>query len=174
MHDPSDAASPPAGAPARRVWAEVFGCQMNKLDAQISLEAFLRAGYRPASSADEADVVVFFTCAVRQHAEDRVFSRLGKYARAKRARPDLAVVFAGCVAEEHGAQLLARFPFLDVVCGTRHFPSLPDLVASARAGGPVTAVGEGPAVYDRRSHLDPRPAAAYVSVMRGCSLACAY
>ncbi len=174
MHDTDTPTVQPETTPPRRVHAEVFGCQMNKLDAQIGLETLLRDGYVRGRDADAADVVIFFTCAVRQHAEDRFFSNLGAYVHEKKRRPGLTVVVAGCVAEEHGAALLRKFPFVDLVCGTRHFQRLPELLAQVRPGAPVVAVGDASVTYVRRASLDPRPAQAYVSVMRGCSLACAY
>ena len=176
MRTTDDALLPPAdhAQSPRRVHAEVFGCQMNKLDAQIGLEALLRAGCVRAENIADADTVVFFTCAVRQHAEDRFFSNLGTYERWKARGPGRLVAVAGCVAEEHGAELLRQFPFVDLVCGTRHFHRLPELLARVRPAAPVVATGEAGVTYARRRSLDPRPAQAYVSVMRGCSLACAY
>jgi tRNA-2-methylthio-N6-dimethylallyladenosine synthase len=172
MSDANDPARPPDAA--RPVYAEVFGCQMNKLDAQITLEHLLRDEYRLVDTPKEADIVLFFTCAVRQHAEDRFFSRLGAYARVKERRPGLTIAVCGCVAEEHGAALRHRFPFVDVLCGTRHFPRLPALIREAQAGAAVTAVGERAVTYTRAQNLAGRPAQAFVAVMRGCSLNCTY
>ncbi|HAK94252.1 MAG TPA: tRNA (N6-isopentenyl adenosine(37)-C2)-methylthiotransferase MiaB [Planctomycetes bacterium] len=176
MRSTDDGTPPSEGRPQapRRVHAEVFGCQMNKLDAQIGLEALLDGGCVRADGADDADIIVFFTCAVRQHAEDRFFSNLGAYERRKARRPGLLIAVAGCVAEEHGGTLLRKFPFVDLVCGTRHFHRLPELLAQVRPAAPIVATGDASVTYARRRSLDPRPAQAYVSVMRGCSLACAY
>ncbi len=174
MIDPVDRTIDPTAPSRRTVYAEVFGCQMNKLDAQIALETLFRHDVRQVEVPHEADIALFFTCAVRQHAEDRFLSRLGSYARVKERRPELTIVVCGCVAEEHGAALLKRFPFVDVVCGTRNFHRLPDLIDQAAPGKPVAAVGENAVMYDRHENLDVRPAQAYVAVMRGCSLHCTY
>jgi tRNA-2-methylthio-N6-dimethylallyladenosine synthase len=158
----------------RAVYAEIFGCQMNKMDGQIALETLLGRGYRLVRQVRDAGLVLFFTCAVRQHAEDRFFSRLGAYARIKEQRPDLVIAVCGCVAEEHGASILERFPFVDIVCGTRHFHELPELVGAARPGNPVAAVGEGTVTYARTRNLGIPAAQAYVEIMRGCDLSCTY
>ena len=156
------------------IYAEVFGCQMNKLDSQLALETFLASDHRVVREPAEAEVLIFFTCAVRQHAEDRFFSRLGAYRRLKERKPEIKIAVCGCVAEEHGKAIIDRYPFVDVVCGTRHFPRLPELIRSARPGEPVVAVGETTISYSRRRNLDSRPTQAYVAVMRGCDLNCTY
>ena len=163
----------PTTAP-RRIYTETFGCQMNKLDAQITLEELFRHNYALVDDRAEADVVLFFTCAVRQHAEDRFFSRLGAYGRRKENRPDLKIVVCGCVAEEHGSAILERFPFVDVVCGTRNFHRLPELIDEASSARQLAVVGERAVVYSRSRNLDTRPAQAFVAVMRGCDLNCTY
>ncbi len=155
-------------------FTEVFGCQMNKLDAQVTCELLQQQGFRTAADPSEADAVVFFTCCVRQHAEDRFFSRLGRYKQLKQKKPQLKIAVCGCIAEEHGEALLERFPFVDVVCGTRQFHRLGELLSAATPGNPVCAVGEGFVSYRRSKNLNSMPAQAYVAIMRGCSLHCTY
>ncbi len=156
------------------VYLEVFGCQMNKLDAEIALEALRNRGYRRTASPEEADAALFFTCAVRQHAEDRFFSHLGRSKFWKKRNPQLKVVVAGCIAEHHGPEIIRRYPYVDIVCGTRNFPRLPDLIRQRREAGGVVATGDRVVSFTRTGNLGPIPQQAYLNVMRGCSLRCSY
>jgi tRNA-2-methylthio-N6-dimethylallyladenosine synthase len=154
-----------------------FGCQMNKYDSELVLERFLARGYRVAEQAEQASVVLFNTCSVREHAEERVYSYLGALKDLKRERPDLVVGVVGCMAQREGAQVLKRAPLVDLVVGTREFPQLPELVDEVRATGrPRVAVDEGPTVEgaERPAPAAARARHAYVAVMRGCDLNCTY
>lgn len=175
--------SPPARSPdaggdppiEKRVHFEVFGCQMNKLDAELMLATLLDHGYVLTGDIDRAGVILFNTCAVRQHAVDRVFSKIGRLRLRKKREPHLVIGLLGCVAQHEGKELLRRFPHLDLVCGTAEFLRLPELIEAARKGGPVTALDlRAPVRIERRRNLGPHPAQAYVSVMRGCDQACTF
>ena len=174
--DPA-AIDPSAGeAPAaRRVYFEVFGCQMNKLDAELMLSALLDRGYVLTPDATRAGVILYNTCAVRQHAEDRVFSNLGRLRRRKEREPDLVIGLLGCTAQHAGREILRRFPHVDIVCGTGEFLRIPELIETARREGPVVAVDlENEVKFPARRNLGPRMAQAYVSVMRGCDQTCSF
>ncbi len=168
---------PPEGeAPVeKRVYFEVFGCQMNKLDAELMLAALMEHGYVLTSDPDRAGVILYNTCAVRQHAEDRVFSNLGRLRLRKRRHPDLVIGLMGCIAQHAGKDVLRRFPHVDIVCGTAEFLRLPQLIETARQKGPVVAIDLAQEVkHSARRNLGPRPAQAYVSVMRGCDQTCSF
>jgi len=157
---------------------ETFGCQMNKLDSQLLATALARAGHEPAASAKEADLIIFNTCSVRQHAENKVYSRVGALARGKRdaASPPVLVIM-GCMAQKEGQRLLDRFPELDVVVGTRAFVRLPEFLDEIRAGaGPILALDGDPALPQEGplAPLVPGAKRAFVSIMRGCENYCAY
>ncbi len=168
----------------RKYFLHSYGCQMNKLDSEL-VEARLRdAGYTAADRETEADVVLLNTCSVREHAEDKVWSRLGRLRLQKQQRPDLVVGVLGCMAQEHRRKLQARMPHVDLVVGPSAFGDIEAKVAQARAarrpdtrrGAGVLAVDDG--VSGDRIRRDPRVrphrSQAYVSVMRGCNMPCSY
>ncbi len=154
-----------------------FGCQMNKLDSELVAEALTAAGYSLTDNEDDAGVIIFNTCSVRAHAEQRVLSRVGALKRRKQRNPGLLIVVMGCFAQRTGEELLRRLPHVDLVCGTRQFPRLPELIEQARSG-PLVITAEAtltaPGVLDahgRALHHGPQ---AFVSVMRGCNNFCTY
>jgi tRNA-2-methylthio-N6-dimethylallyladenosine synthase len=165
-----------AAAPARRVWIEAFGCQTNLLDGEFALGDLRRLGYGPASGPGDADLLVFNTCSVRQHAEDRVWSRLGALARRKRTDPSLLVAVMGCMAQREGEELLRRAPVVDVVVGTRRYGDLARLVAEAEATGRrLLCTGTGGFAEPARDVSVRRDRhRGWVSVMRGCVHRCSF
>src|SRR5262249_44635107 len=110
-----------------------YGCQMNKLDSELVESRLRQRGYRPAASEAEASVVLLNTCSVRQHAEDRVWSKLGVLRQRKRREAGLVVGVLGCMAQEHRRFLLARMPHVDLVVGPSAFGDIDDKVDAARA-----------------------------------------
>ena len=156
------------------VLIHTYGCQMNKLDSEIVCEALVRAGYRLVEDEAEADVVLFNTCSVRDHAEQRVFSNVGALKRLKRRNPELIVGVMGCMAQRLGREIIRRAPVVDLVCGTRMFPHIARLLDRA-AVAPVVAVDEDPLPdLAREGRERAAPHAAFVSIMRGCDNFCAY
>ncbi|RMH01325.1 MAG: tRNA (N6-isopentenyl adenosine(37)-C2)-methylthiotransferase MiaB [Planctomycetota bacterium] len=168
-----------AGSPRTRSFhLRVFGCQMNFYDGELIRAAFARRGWRESRDPDRADLHLFHTCSVREHAEERVHSLLGALKRAKRERPELVVGVVGCMAEREGRELFEREPHVDLVCGSRRFPELPDLVERVLGGEErVLALGEGEAPVDaavRDLGGHPGGPTAQVAVMRGCDLNCSF
>ncbi len=158
----------------RRVFIRTFGCQMNKLDSELALESLLMAGYERADSLDDADVILFNTCSVRQHAEDKVYSHVGALKRRKRRDPNLIIGIVGCMAEKEGERLFARAGHVDLVCGPQHMAELPRLVQECAAGGArVLAVGAGQTALDRPRRLRAAPHA-FLAIIRGCNNFCSY
>jgi len=123
-----------------RVHITVYGCQMNRLDGELVAEVLRRSGAEIVADAEAADVLLYVTCAVRGHAENRVFSNLGALAARKKREPRLVVGLLGCMAQEHGAKMRERAPVVDIVCAPGRLAELPDLVARARAGKPAIAL----------------------------------
>ena len=140
----------------------VFGCQMNVYDGELMRAAFLKRGWREAAEDEPAALYLFHTCSVREQAEERVHGLLGELRRRKREAPDTVVAVVGCMADREGVALFEREPHVDIVCGSRHFPRLPDLVERV-VGGEERVCELGDAV--ERVHL---------AVMRGCDLNCTY
>jgi tRNA-2-methylthio-N6-dimethylallyladenosine synthase len=172
-----------------------YGCQMNKLDSELVESKLRQRGYEPARSEADASVVLLNTCSVRQHAEDRVWSKLGTLRVRKRTEPQLVVGVLGCMAEEHKRYLLSRMPHVDLVVGPSAFGDIDETVEKAReknhqiatqreparqkrevAGAGLLAVGQGKSgdAILRDVRVRPHRSQAFVSVMRGCNMPCTY
>ena len=172
-----------------------YGCQMNKLDSELVEARLQQRGYVPANEEAAADVVLINTCSVRQHAEDRVWSKLGKLRIRKRSEPELVVGVLGCMAQEHKRYMLSRMPHIDVVVGPSAFGDIDDTVERARAKNAQLAasreparsrhdvVGAGVLTVDdgvsgdrirRDVRVRPLKSQAYMSIMRGCNMPCSY
>ena len=123
----------PVGA-RKTVYIRTFGCQMNKLDSELVLGMLIRDGYGVAPGPEEADLILFNTCSVRKHAEDKVYSHLGRLKFRKRRNPDLIIGVVGCMAQREKERIFRRAPHVDLVCGPRDFGDLPSLVRSIREG----------------------------------------
>jgi len=152
-----------------------FGCQMNKLDSELVAAEFVRRGATLTSDTDQAGVIIINTCSVRKHAEDRALSNLGRFKHAKKHCPQLILVLMGCMAQKEGPKLLRDHPHLDVVCGTRQFLRLPELVERARTEGErIVLTDDGTVAFDRLASVRPERHRAFLSVMRGCNGFCTY
>jgi tRNA-2-methylthio-N6-dimethylallyladenosine synthase len=152
-----------------------FGCQMNVHDSERMHDVLRRAGYAEADGA-EADVIVLNTCSVREKAEQKLRSEVGRLARWKRERPDRVLVVAGCVAQQEGERLLRQLRVVDVVIGPDNIPELPRLLGEVALGGlPVART-----VFDvdaPRFLTAPGVAGgptAFVTVMKGCDERCSF
>lgn len=117
--------------PSRTVYLETFGCQMNELDSELVAARLRALGYRFVPDPEGADVVLYNTCSVRDHAEQKVRSRLGEMRARKRESPGLVVGVLGCMAERDGVDLVRRMPVVDVLCGPAELDKLPALLDNA-------------------------------------------
>jgi tRNA-2-methylthio-N6-dimethylallyladenosine synthase len=164
----------------RKYLLKTFGCQMNVHDSDRMEEILHAFGWSSAASADEADLIVFNTCSVREKAEQKLRSEVGKLAPLKRARPELIIAVAGCVAQQEGEKLLARIKHLDLVLGPDNIPELPALVESLFSGGPPVArtVFDLDAPSFLAAHPSPArgnvPVSAFVTTMKGCDERCSF
>src|SRR6476469_1509210 len=123
----------PAPAPgAPRVFVETYGCQMNVADSDLIGSVLADAGYAPAARADEADVIVVNTCAIREKAEERVIARASELGALKRRRPGTVLAIVGCMAEHLKDGLAARVAAVDVIAGPDSYRRLPELLARRR------------------------------------------
>jgi tRNA-2-methylthio-N6-dimethylallyladenosine synthase len=156
------------------VYLETYGCQMNVADSETMAGVLERAGMRVVDRPEDADAVLLNTCAIREHAEQRVLGRLGDFARLKRRRPGLVVGVAGCMAQHLRARLLDDARVLDLVVGPDGYRDLPALLRRA-AGEPVAHVR-----LDRDEtygDLEPRRTSgvrAWITAQRGCDKFCTY
>jgi len=155
---------------------------MNKLDSELVLGRLLEAGYEAAKDDSDADIILFNTCSVRRHAEDRVYSHLGALRRVKAKRPAVVVGVLGCMAQKEGRALVERGGVVDLVCSPNRLKELPLLLARVNGGGPVVALdaersaSRGAVSIGRERNVRARSAPwhAYVAVMTGCDNFCSY
>jgi tRNA-2-methylthio-N6-dimethylallyladenosine synthase len=186
----------------KKLYLETFGCQMNVLDSELVLGQLRAQGYQSVDERDDADVILYNTCSVREHAEQKVWSRLGELRERKQSDPNLVIGVIGCMAERDGTNIIQRFPHVDVLCGPGELDKLPALihncVVTSKAHG--SAVGSSKrqvalmgANVRRSSTLDAAAedhlelldlsrsvspgddvTQAYVRITRGCNKFCTY
>src|SRR5471030_1539968 len=121
------------GQKTKSVYIETFGCQMNKSDSEHMLGLLDEIGYRQTGDLKDADLMILNTCAIRENAEDKVYSYLGAWRKIKVARGGgTMIAVGGCVAQDAGEAMLKRAPYVDVVFGTHNLHRLPDLILAAQ------------------------------------------
>jgi tRNA-2-methylthio-N6-dimethylallyladenosine synthase len=179
MNATTTKASAPAAAPQRQqqrgsYWITTFGCQMNKADSERMAGILEGMGFQPASDEHSADLVLYNTCTIRDNAEQKVYSYLGRQAQRKRANPHLTLVVAGCVAQQEGASLLRRVPELDLVMGPQHANRLDVLLTQVENGQQVVATGEHHILEDITTARRDSQVCAWVNVIYGCNERCTY
>ncbi len=160
-----------------KVYIKTFGCQMNEYDSD-KMAGVLRAshGMEPTNDPAQADLILFNTCSVREKAQEKVFHDLGRVKQYKRDRPHVLIGVGGCVASQEGAAIVARAPYVDMVFGPQTLHRLPQLIEARRASGRPQVDISFPEV-EKFDHLPParvEGAAAYVSIMEGCSKYCTF
>lgn len=161
-----------------RYVVHTFGCQMNVHDSERMQGVLSAAGGVLAPSDAEADLIVFNTCSVREKAEQKLRSEVGKLAPLKRSRPGVVVAVAGCMAQQEGEHLLERMATVDLVVGPDNLPELPALVLEQMAGSPPTVRTELDLASPRFLTADPAPgrapSVALVTTMKGCDERCSF
>jgi tRNA-2-methylthio-N6-dimethylallyladenosine synthase len=154
-----------------------FGCQMNVHDSERMHEVLRGAGFLPGDGPEDADVVLLNTCSVREKAEQKLMSEVGRLAKLKRSRPELLLVVAGCVAQQEGEKLLAKAPAIDLVVGPDQIPEIPGLIAELSTGGlPLVRTvfdTDAPRFLTAHSVLEGA-ATAFVTTMKGCDERCSF
>ena len=166
---------------AGKLFIRTFGCQMNAYDSEkISAVLAEAEGLAPAANAEQADVIVFNTCSVREKAQEKVFADLGRVKHLKRANPNLMIAVGGCVASQEGGAIVERAPYVDVVFGPQTLHRLPELLARRRASGKAQVDVSFPEI-EKFDHLPEArvqgrssTASAFVSIMEGCSKYCSF
>jgi tRNA-2-methylthio-N6-dimethylallyladenosine synthase len=173
----------------RKLYIETVGCQMNVLDSELVVGSLRRQGYELTHEPTQADVILFNTCSVRQHAEDKIYSALGRLRGHKQRHPDKILGVLGCMAQKDQELIRRRAPHVDIVCGTGQLARLPELIAAVeRTGVPQLAlsldrkeasrheVEQSFESYDplRDPSMRPSRFQAYVRIMIGCDKFCTY
>ncbi len=160
---------------AKKVFIKTFGCQMNEYDSDKMVDVMRAAeGYEPTQNVDEADLILFNTCSVREKAQEKVFSDLGRVKHLKERGVKIGV--GGCVASQEGAEIIKRAPYVDIVFGPQTLHRLPDLL-QARVQQDRPQVDISFPEIEKFDHLPParvEGASAFVSIMEGCSKYCSY
>ena len=160
---------------SRKVFIKTFGCQMNEYDSDKMADVLGAAqGYEPTDNVDEADLILFNTCSVREKAQEKVFSDLGRVKHLK--QKGVLIGVGGCVASQEGEAIIARAPYVDVVFGPQTLHRLPELL-SQRAQQRQPQVDIRFPEIEKFDHLPParvEGASAFVSIMEGCSKYCSY
>jgi tRNA-2-methylthio-N6-dimethylallyladenosine synthase len=174
---PPPAAGEPAPARPRKVFIRTFGCQMNEYDSAKMADVLnADSGAVATDSPEDADVILFNTCSVREKAQEKVFSDLGRVKHLKQLNPNLVIGVGGCVASQEGAAIVERAPYVDVVFGPQTLHRLPQLIARRRATGRPQVDISFPEI-EKFDHLPParvEGASAFVSIMEGCSKYCSF
>src|ERR1700680_4921909 len=120
---------------AKKLYIETLGCQMNVLDSELVVGSLRRQGYELTQDPAGADVILFNTCSVRQHAEDKIYSALGRLRHHKRRHPNKVLGVLGCMAQKDQELILRRAPHVDILCGTGQLARLPPLIDDVRRTG---------------------------------------
>ncbi|MEO7546824.1 MAG: tRNA (N6-isopentenyl adenosine(37)-C2)-methylthiotransferase MiaB, partial [Ramlibacter sp.] len=164
-----------SNTPAKKVFIKTFGCQMNEYDSDKMADVMHAAqGYEPTQDVEEADLILFNTCSVREKAQEKVFSDLGRVKHLK--KKGVLIGVGGCVASQEGAAIIERAPYVDVVFGPQTLHRLPQLLAQ-RALQQRPQVDISFPEIEKFDHLPParvEGATAFVSIMEGCSKYCSY
>ena len=160
-----------------KLFLRTFGCQMNEYDSEKIADVLREAeGLEPAARPEDADLIVFNTCSVREKAQEKLFADLGRVKHLKRAKPGLMIAVGGCVASQEGPAVVERAPYVDVVFGPQTLHRLPELLERRRSTGRPQVDISFPEI-EKFDHLPParvEGASAFVSIMEGCSKYCSF
>jgi tRNA-2-methylthio-N6-dimethylallyladenosine synthase len=160
-----------------KLYIKTFGCQMNEYDSGKMADVLNAAnGTVVTGHPEEADIILFNTCSVREKAQEKVFNDLGRFKHLKRAKPGLLIGVGGCVASQEGAQIIARAPYVDLVFGPQTLHRLPQMVEARRRSAAPQVDVSFPEIekFDRLPPARVNGASAFVSIMEGCSKYCSF
>ncbi|GAB4380295.1 MAG: tRNA (N6-isopentenyl adenosine(37)-C2)-methylthiotransferase MiaB [Salibacteraceae bacterium] len=161
----------------KKLYIESYGCQMNFSDSEIVASILSKAGYETTRNADDADVVLLNTCAIRDNAEQRVRNRLTQFQKAKREKPELVIGVLGCMAERLKSNLLEEEKLVDLIAGPDAYRDLPSLVTEVESGQKAVNVllsREETYAEITPVRLDSNGVSAFISIMRGCDNMCSF
>jgi len=171
----SEPTKTPSKTPSKKVFIRSFGCQMNAYDADKMADVLHAAqGYEPTTDVEQADLILFNTCSVREKAQEKVFSDLGRVKRLK--KKGVLIGVGGCVASQEGAAIIERAPYVDLVFGPQTLHRLPQMI-NDRISQSRPQIDISFPEIEKFDHLPParvQGASAFVSIMEGCSKYCSY
>ena len=159
-----------------KFYIRTYGCQMNVADSELVAGILSNAGYQKADTINEADIIIFNSCTVRQHAENRVLGRITSEAKRKEQNPNMLIGLIGCVAQRKGNELLDEIKSLDFVVGTDQYRQLPEIILSCiQSRKPLFAdVQNNIEHYENIYPVRNKGVNAFVTIMRGCDNFCSY
>ena len=162
---------------SKKLFIKTFGCQMNEYDSDKMRDVLnVSHGMEETSRPEEADLIIFNTCSIREKAQEKLFSELGRWRRRKQDKPDFMIAVGGCVASQEGSAIYERAPYVDIVFGPQTLHRLPGLYEEARqAGKPVVDISF-PEIekFDRLPEPRADGPVAFISIMEGCSKYCTF
>src|ERR1700712_4831165 len=161
----------------KKVYVKTFGCQMNEYDSDKMVDVLNATnGLIQTNTPEDADVILFNTCSVREKAQEKVFSDLGRVKELKRAKPGVVIGVGGCVASQEGAAIVKRAPYVDLVFGPQTLHRLPQMIDARRATKKPQVDISFPEIEKFDNLPEPRAEGptAFVSIMEGCSKYCSY
>ena len=161
----------------KKVYIETYGCQMNVADSELVATLIGEKGYELTNDISEADVMFVNTCAVREHAEQRVLSRLDYFNTFKQKRPDVKIGVLGCMAERMRDTLFEKKPFVDIVAGPDAYRNLPEMIATTESGQKtINVILSKEETYEGilPTRYDSNGLSAFISIMRGCDNMCTF
>ncbi|MGM0568538.1 MAG: tRNA (N6-isopentenyl adenosine(37)-C2)-methylthiotransferase MiaB [Elusimicrobiota bacterium] len=160
----------------KSVYIKTFGCQMNKSDSRRLEESFTARGYTVTDKSSEADVVVYNTCSVREHAENKAMSHIGRMKFNKEKNPDVKICVVGCMAQRMGDEIQKRLPHVDIIAGPVSMTMLPDLLKKKEASGVFKDDTELKEYNEHSSGIAFKESgfSRFVPIMRGCDNFCSY
>lgn len=161
----------------KKVYVKTFGCQMNEYDSEKMFDVLgLAEPVVRTDNPEDADVILFNTCSVREKAQEKVFSELGRVRHLKADKPSLVIGVGGCVASQEGEAIVKRAPYVDIVFGPQTLHRLPELIKARRQSGQAQVDISFPEIekFDRIPPAQVSGGAAFVSIMEGCSKYCTY
>lgn len=174
---------------SKKLYLETVGCQMNVLDSEMVVASLRKHGYSLTQDPEQADTLLFNTCSVREHAEEKTYSSLGKLKRLKQAHPEKVIGVMGCMAQKDQKLIFERAPYVDLIVGPGQLQQIPDLITNINSGaGRQVAVSlgrrDGSVENIKRSHetfdplrdteMRPTPFQAYLRIQIGCDKFCTY
>ena len=162
---------------SKKLYIKTMGCQMNEYDSDKMADVLREShGYELTNDADEADLLLVNTCSIREKAQEKVFSELGRWRPLKEKRPGVMIGVGGCVASQEGEGIIKRAPFVDVVFGPQTLHRLPELIEDAQARNSSVVDISFPEIekFDRLPEPRAEGPTAFVSVMEGCSKYCSF
>ncbi len=159
-----------------KVYIKTHGCQMNEYDSARMRDVLLAEGLEETTDEREADVILVNTCSIREKAQEKVFSQLGRWRPLKADKPELIIGVAGCVASQEGEAIVERAPFVDLVFGPQTLHRLPEMIRQRRESGQPVVDISFPEIEKFDNLPEPRAegATAFVSIMEGCSKYCSF